>query len=163
MGFFTELVFVSLIYSRHSIRSQCIRVFIRTVFKISLCSNTFGFFDRAQLVKLRLRAMRAGVWFRALRRIDRVLIELTIRVADSVRSVTLARSLSALAGKLEGLLESTVSRAAREVGVPLAQKISLAAQKWGNASAKSWATAPSLARFLAVMYINDPKTFNHDT
>lgn len=103
--------------------------------------------------------MRAGVWFRALRRIDRVLIELTIRVADSVRSVTLARSISALAGKLESLLESTVSRAAREVGFSLAQKISLAAQKWGNASAEGWASAPSFARFLAVMYINDPKTF----
>jgi hypothetical protein len=103
--------------------------------------------------------MRAGVWFRALRRIDRVLIELTIRVVDSVRSVTLARSISALVGKLEGIMESTVSRAVREVGFPLAQKLSLVTQKWGNVSAESWASDSSFARFLAVMYINDPKTF----
>jgi hypothetical protein len=134
-------------------------VFKRTMFKITPCGHTFGFFDRAQLVKLRSRAMRAGVWFRALRRIDRVLIELTIRVADSVRSVTLARSISALVGKLEGIMESTVSRAVREVGFPLAQKLSLVTQKWGNVSAESWASDSSFARFLAVMYINDPKTF----
>ena len=65
-------------------------MFDRALFKITSSGYTFGFFDRAQLVKLMLRALRAGVWFRALRRIDRVLIELTIRVADSVRSVTLA-------------------------------------------------------------------------
>jgi hypothetical protein len=103
--------------------------------------------------------MRAGVWFRALRRIDRVLIELTIRVADSVHSVTLARSISALVGKLEGIMESTVSRAVREVGFPLAQKLSLVTQKWGNVSAESWASDSSFVRFLAVMYINDSKTF----
>ena len=33
-----------------------------------------SFLDKAALVKLRLKAMRAGVWFRALPRIDRVLI-----------------------------------------------------------------------------------------
>lgn len=129
------------------------------MFEIVSENHAFGFFDRAQLVKLRLRAMRAGVWFRVLRRIDRVLVDLTIRVADNVRSVILARSIFALARKLEGIMESRVSRALREIGFPLAQKLSLTAQKWGNASAESWASAPFFARFLAVMHINDPETF----
>jgi hypothetical protein len=37
-----------------------------------------GFLEKAQLLKLKLKAMRSGVWFRALSRIDRVLVDLTI-------------------------------------------------------------------------------------
>jgi hypothetical protein len=46
-----------------------------------------GVLERGQLLVLRRRAMRAGVWFRRLPRIDRVLVDLTIRVAKSIRSV----------------------------------------------------------------------------
>jgi hypothetical protein len=116
-------------------------------------------FSRAQLLRLKLRAVRAGIWFTALRRIDRVLIDLTLKVARCVRSFVLARSILALARKLEGIMEGRLSRVLREVGFPLAQKLSLTAQKLGNASAESWASALPFANFLAVMHINDPKTF----
>jgi hypothetical protein len=118
-----------------------------------------GFLNRACLVKLRFKAVRAGVWFRALPRIDRVLVDLTINVASNVRSFTLAENLLTVIRKLEGLLESSLSRAFRDVGFPLAQKLSLMAQKWGNSSAESWPSDPSFIRFLAVMHINEPKTF----
>jgi hypothetical protein len=118
-----------------------------------------SFLNKARLVKLRLKAMRAGVWFRALPRIDRVLVDLTIKVASNVRSFTLARNLLAVIGKLEGLLEGSLSRALREVGLPLAQKLGSLAQKWGNPSARNWASGSSFAFFLAVLHINDPKTF----
>ena len=119
----------------------------------------FRFLERAQLAKLKLKAMRSGVWFRALRRIDRALIDLTIKVASTVRSATLARSILALARKLEGIMESSFSRVINEVGFPLAQKISALAQKWGSTSARIWASDSSFAHFLAVMHINNPKTF----
>ena len=119
----------------------------------------FRFLERAQLAKLKLKAMRSGVWFRALRRIDRALIDLTIKVASTVRSATLARSILALARKLEGIMESSFSRVINEVGFPLAQKISALAQKWGSTSARIWASDSSFAHFLAVMHINEPKTF----
>ncbi len=122
-------------------------------------NHAFCFIDKTQLIKIRQKAMRSGVWFKFLRRIDRVLVDLTIMVVDNVRSVTLAKSILALARRLEGIMESRVSKALREIGFPLAQKLSLAAQKWGNTSAESWASAPSFARFLAVMHINDPKIF----
>jgi hypothetical protein len=118
-----------------------------------------SFLNKARLVKLRLKAVRAGVWFRALPRIDRVLVDLTIKVASSIRSATLARNLLAVIRKLEGLLESSLSRAFREVGLPLAQKLSLVAQKWGNISAESWPSDSSFIKFLAVMHINEPKAF----
>ena len=60
--------------------------------KTVLLENTFSFLTKTQLIKLRLKAMRAGVWFRALPRIDRVLVDLTIRVTSSIRSATLART-----------------------------------------------------------------------
>jgi hypothetical protein len=129
------------------------------VSETSLQDNASSFLDKAQLIKLRLKAMRAGVWFRALPRIDRVLVDLTIKVASNVRSITLAKSILAIIRKLEGLLESSLLRALRAVGLPLAQKLSSVAQKWGNASAKSWVIDSSFAIFLSVMYINEPKTF----
>jgi len=122
-------------------------------------NNTSSFLDRTQLVKVRLKAIRAGVWFRALPRIDRALVDLTIKVASNIRSVTLAKNLLAVTKKLEGLLESSLLRAFREVGVRLAQKLSLVAQKLGKTSAKNWASDVSFIKFLAVMHINEPKTF----
>jgi hypothetical protein len=127
--------------------------------KTVLRRSTFGFLSKEQLVKLRSKAMRAGVWFRALPRIDRVLVDLTIRVAGKIRSATLAKNILAVTRKLEGFLENSLLRTFREIGVSLAQKISLVAQKWGNTSAKIWASDVSFVNFLAVMHINAPKTF----
>jgi hypothetical protein len=106
--------------------------------------------NRTQLIKLRIKAIRAGVWFKALPRLDRVLVDLTIKVADNVRSAFLAKCIFAVVGKLEGLLESSVLRSMRTIGRSLAEKISLIAQKWGNASAKNWANDSSFAFFLAI-------------
>jgi hypothetical protein len=114
--------------------------------------DSSSFLNRTQLIKLKFKAMRAGVWFKALPRIDRVLVDLTIKVAENIRSIQLAKSIFAVVGKLEGLLESSVLKSLRLIGRPLAEKISLIAQKWGNASAKSWATDSSFAFFLAVMH-----------
>jgi hypothetical protein len=118
-------------------------------------NSTSDFLNKAQLVKLRLKAMRAGVWYRALPRIDRVLVDLTIRVADTIRSPYLARSILSIAGKLEGLLESKLQRAVREFGLPIARKLSLFAQKWGNEAAGKWASDDGFARYWAAIKLND--------
>jgi hypothetical protein len=116
--------------------------------------KSFSSLDRTQLVKVKLKAIRAGVWFRALPRIDRVLIDLTIRVADSVRSASLAKCILSVTRKLEGLLESKLSRAMREIGFPLACKLGLFAQKWGNKAAQEWAKDMGFVRYLSVMKLN---------
>lgn len=118
-------------------------------------NSTFDFLSKAQLVKLKLKAIRAGVWYRALPRIDRVLVDLTIRVADTIRSPHLARSILSIAGKLEGLLESKLQRAVREIGLPIARKLSLFAQKWGNGSAEKWASDDGFARYWAAIKLNE--------
>jgi hypothetical protein len=104
-----------------------------------------------QLSKLKLKAIRAGVWFKALPRLDRVLVDLTIKVADSIRSSLLAKSIFEVVTKLEHLFEGKFIRLARTVGQKLAEKVSLIAQAWGNLAAKSWSTDHSFAVYLAVM------------
>jgi hypothetical protein len=123
-------------------------------FKNNPRNNTSSLLNRTQLTKLKLKAIRAGVWFRGLPRIDRVLVDLTIKVADNIRSAHLAKSLFAVVGKLEGLMESSVLKSLRLIGYPLAEKISSIGQTLGNTSAKEWATDSSFAFFLAVMHIN---------
>jgi hypothetical protein len=123
------------------------------VFK-TVSGGSFSFLDRSQLVRIKRKAMRAGVWFRALPRIDRALLDLTISVAQGVRSVSLARCLRSVLGKLESVLESRVSRAVREVGFPMAQKLSVLAQTWGNAEAASWAHNRGFVMYLAVVRLN---------
>lgn len=109
--------------------------------------------DKNELVKLKTKAIRAGVWFKTLRRIDRALYDLTVMVVRHIRSTKLAKSISALIGKLEEALTSFSSRL-RSIGLPLLQKISLTAQKLGNASARSWLFDSAFANFLAVMHLN---------
>jgi hypothetical protein len=119
-----------------------------------LQNSASSFLNRTQLIKLKFKAMRAGVWFKALSMIDRVLVDLTIKVTENIRSISLAKSILTVVGKLEGLLESSVLKSLRSVGRQLAEKLSLIAQKWGNVSAKNWATDSSFAFFLAVMHTN---------
>ena len=113
--------------------------------------------EKKKLVKLKLKAIRGGVWFRALSRIDRALVDLTIRVVHGVQSFTLARIVFSIVAKLEDALENRFFlNALKEVGFPQARKLSLFAQKWGNVSARNWAFDLSFARFLAIIHLNSP-------
>ena len=111
-------------------------------------------FEREKLRLLKLKAKRTGVWFKALTNLDRILIDLVIKVVDGVRSVKLAMSLSTVVGKLEEALENRISRIIRTIGLPLACKIVSLAKKWGNSSAEKWLSDISFARFLAIMHLN---------
>jgi hypothetical protein len=119
-----------------------------------------GFLEKAQLLKLKLKAMRSGVWFRALPRIDRVLVDLTIKVAGTVRSFTLAKNILAVVRKLENVMESRFLRAVKEIGFSIARRLGLIAQKWGNVAAKVWGSDRGFARYLAAMSLNEPKLFS---
>lgn len=111
------------------------------------------------LARLRLKAMRKGVWFRVLSRLERGLMSLTLKVIDRVRSRVLAKALRSIVKKLLKALESRVSLLMRKVGVPLARKLSRIAEMWGNSSAGKWVRDRCFVRFLAVMHMNDPGVF----
>ena len=116
--------------------------------------------SRKGLVDLKLRALRSGAWFATLGRVERALVDCAIRIVDQVRSTVLAKALLSIMKKLEEASESRVSRAIRAIGFPLAQKLSLLAQKWGNKCAQSWALDLSFAKFIAIMHINSPVPFS---
>ena len=120
--------------------------------------RTFCFIGRAQLAKLKAQALRRGVWFKTLRRIDRVLLDLTIKVADAVRSAKLASSMVELVRKLESAMESRVCRAVREVGFGLARSLSLVAVRLGYAAAAWWVFDRGFAVYLAVMHLNSSRS-----
>jgi hypothetical protein len=114
-------------------------------------SRSFSFIDKSELLKLKTKAMRSGAWFKALRRIDRVLVDLTIKVASTIRSITLAKSILTVTRKLQELLESDLARAMRGIGFPTAKKLSRFAQRWGNTNARGWVSDVRFVRYLAIM------------
>lgn len=114
---------------------------------------------KQKLRKLKLQAIRGGVWFRGLSRVDRALVNLTIKVVDRVRSFTLTKALFFIIKKLEDAFEGRVSYVLKTVGFPLARKLSLFAQRWGDNLAQNWMHDVSFAKFLAIMHINNPKVF----
>ncbi len=60
-----------------------------------------------------------------------------------------------LTNKLENAMEGNFSIRLREIGLPIAQKISSTAQKFGKISAIAWAFDSSKRDFLGVLEIND--------
>jgi len=110
--------------------------------------------SRSELAKLRVKARRRGVWFRILSRVERGLIDLSIKVVEKVHSLVLARSLISVVEKLLEAMESEVARVMRTVGRSLAQKLSEIAQGWGNEAARLWAGDLGFVQYLAVTQKN---------
>lgn len=123
-----------------------------TSLKRVIHEDTSGFLSRTQLMKLKFKAVRTGTWFKALQRIDRALVDLTIKVAENIRSFSLAKRIFVVVSKLKRLLESPVFKSLKQVGHKLAEKISSLALRWGNVLAKNWASDLSFAFFLAVTH-----------
>lgn len=113
---------------------------------------------KSELLLLRLKAQRSGVWFKVFSRLDRALINLAIKVADKVRSPRLTEALLNVMTKVENSVGNRISRIICAVGFSIARKLGLLAKKWGNPFAESWMSDLSFARFLAIMHINDVGT-----
>ncbi|MCW4005049.1 MAG: hypothetical protein NWF04_00410 [Candidatus Bathyarchaeota archaeon] len=106
------------------------------------------------MLKFKKQAMRAGAWFRVLPRLDRALIDLTIRVTESVRSPFLTKSILSIAHKLETFLENKFISAVRDFGFPIAQKLSSLAVQWGHKKAAVWADDTGYATYWTIMKLN---------
>ena len=111
--------------------------------------------SRPYLSAIRVRAIRRGLWWRVLSRVERATVDLTIRVVDCVRSRLLSEILVKIVGKLEEALNAVELMVAR-VGRPLALKLSRLAVGWGYVEAKDWASDSEFIRYLGVMAMNKP-------
>lgn len=98
--------------------------------------------------------MRRGLWFRTLNRLDRALVDLTLKVSSTIRSGMLAKGILLVMRKLQTQLESKVDRATREIGFPLTAKLGMFATSWGYKAALEWANDDGFARYWAVMKLN---------
>ncbi len=92
---------------------------------------------RGLLAGLRLRALRRRVWYGALDRIERGLVDLTIRYVDQVKSNKLQQVLVEILEKLAQAMKHGMARVLR-VGRELALRASKLAVDWGNQQAYVW-------------------------
>jgi hypothetical protein len=105
-----------------------------------------------KLTETKKHALRRGVWFKALNRVERGIIDLTVKYVDNIKSATLAKVLTAIIVKLQTATESMIDKLVRTIGLPLTRKISNIAVSWGNHLAKLWADDRGFARFLALNF-----------
>ena len=116
------------------------------VFRVELGSSP----SVGMLVEVKRLALRRRVWFRSLSRVERGVIDLTVKCVDIIKSGKLAKVVTAIIEKLQSAMESTVDRMVRAVGLPLARKMSRVAVGWGNHLAFMWADDLKFARYLAL-------------
>ena len=92
---------------------------------------------RELIVGVRTRALRRGIWFRVLDRVERGLVDLTIRWVDRVKSGRLAQVLVRILEKLVRAMEGGMVRVL-ERGRALALRASGLAVSWGDGVAFGW-------------------------
>ncbi len=104
----------------------------------------------SKLEKLRRSALRKRVWFRCLSRIERGLINLTIKTIMKPRSMRLINVLNGISDKLHDALKLGFFFHLEMIGRPLAEKIAQVAISWGNNGASEWPDDKIFWRFLGL-------------
>src|SRR5438093_11390507 len=89
------------------------------------------------LMGIKTRGLRRRVWYGALDRMERGLVDLTIRWVDKVRSGRMTETLMPILEKLAQALETGMVRVLGR-GRVLAARASELAVGWGNGSAFYW-------------------------
>jgi hypothetical protein len=116
--------------------------------QLTVTQRCGGFGSVKSLIEFKRVALRRHVWFTSLSRVERGIIDLTVKYVDSIKSSKLARVVTAIVEKLQTSMESKTERLVRTVGLALAKKASDIAVSWGNRLALAWAHERAFARFL---------------
>lgn len=109
---------------------------------------------RKGLMNIRAKALRQRVWFKALSKAERAVIDLTIKCVERVRSRILTRIISKIVDKILKTLENGFLDVADKVGREIAEQLCRIAGEWGNKTSSSWKHDFSFARFLGVNAVN---------
>ena len=110
-----------------------------------------------ELNKIKRRAMRRKVWFRALNRKERALIDPVIKVVERVRSPKLAKIVARILEKLREALKSRIEKLMETVGRSIARKHAECAYSWGYKDALTWPEDTDFIRYLTVVEMNKKK------
>lgn len=111
------------------------------------------------LIEMRGKALRRGVWFKSLDRVERGIFSLTAQVVERVESVVLGIELVKMLKKLRDALKSRFVRHVEEFGFRRAREIKDQAVNWGNYIATGWASDLDFVKYLTMMDLNHPRMF----
>jgi len=111
------------------------------------------------LSNVRGKAIRRGVWFKALDTLERGIITLASRVVDRVESAVLGVEIVKILRKLTNAMKSEFARRMEEYGFGRALKMAGQAVEWGYAMAVDWSSDSGFMRYLTVLELNWPKGF----
>ena len=106
------------------------------------------------LQTLRRLALRRRVWYLALTKLERGIVDLTIKLFEEVRSRALSTALASVLAKLSGAVASGYLYRFEVVGKRLAEALSAAAVQWGHEDARFWKYNLSYIRCLGINYLN---------
>jgi len=113
------------------------------------------FMSISWLASLRRDALRRRVWFHVLSKVERSVVNLTVRYVDQIRSLKLSLAIGRVVCKLFEAFKGRFLRRVECVGCGLAEKISKIAVGWGYVEASSWTHDSSFIRFLGINAVND--------
>ena len=103
---------------------------------------------RKALAKTRRKALRQRCWYRALNRLERGIVDLTIRCVEEVRSIELQTALRKILLKLVSAFKPSYLDMVERMGRPLVVQVSQLAQSWGNTVASKWKDDGAFTRYL---------------
>jgi len=109
---------------------------------------------KQDLIKIRSRTLRTRVWFRALSKVERGIIDLTIKCVERIRSNVLARTISTIVNKLLDSLEEGFMTRADRVGYKIAERLCTLGKRWGNKACSTWKYDNNFVEFLGVNALN---------
>jgi hypothetical protein len=116
-------------------------------------------FTAEYLCEMRKKALRKGVWYRTLNRVERGIISLTARIVYRVDSRLLGEVLMKILSKLMNAMKSEFVRRVGDFGFRRARELSKQAAKWGCNVVISWASELNFVRYLAMMSLNELNGF----
>ncbi len=113
------------------------------------------FMSISWLASLRRNALRRRVWFHVLSKVERSVVNLTVRYVDQIRSLKLSLAIGRVVCKLLEAFKGRFLKRVERVGSDIAEKISKIAISWCYVEASSWKHDLSFIRFLGVDAINN--------
>lgn len=105
-------------------------------------------------MKIKSRALRTRVWFRALSRVERAIVDLTIKCVENVRSTVLARAISTIVDRILQYLEEGFMTKAEKIGREIVEELCVIGLRWGNKNCSTWESDRRYVRFLGVNTLN---------
>ena len=118
-------------------------------------STTPHLMTGAWLILIRRKALRRNVWFSTLSKLERSIVNLTIRCVDKIKSANLALAIGRIVCRVSKAFKSIFLKRVEKVGTDLAEKLVEIAVSWGYLDASNWRTDSSFIRCLGVNALNN--------